>query len=138
MLFNSFIFLYAFLPVTWFVFQRLRTKTHRYIWLTIASYFFYGWWNWKFCFLMAFSTLVSYTAGLGLLRFDSGPRRRLCMTLPIVVDLSILGFFKYANFFMRSTETMLAHFGAHASWTELHILLPIGISFYTLDRKSVV
>ena len=60
MLFNSVEFLFFFLPITYAGFWSLRTKRARYVWLTAASYVFYGAWNWKFCFLMAFSTLVSF------------------------------------------------------------------------------
>jgi len=60
------------------------------------------------------------------------------MTVPIVIDLTLLGFFKYTNFFMQSMQTALAHFGAHSHWTNLHILLPIGISFYTFHTISYI
>ena len=64
MLFNSFIFLCVFLPVTYVVFWCLRTASSRYVWLTATGYVFYGYWDARFTLLMAFSTLVSYTAGL--------------------------------------------------------------------------
>ena len=70
MLFNSFVFLFAFLPVTYVVFWSLKTAQSRYVWLTITGYVFYGYWNPWFCLLMAFSTAVtSFAAGLGLLRW---------------------------------------------------------------------
>ena len=68
MLFNSFAFLLAFLPITYLVFWSLRTAQSRYVWLTITGYVFYGFWNYRFCALMALSTLVSFTAGLFLRR----------------------------------------------------------------------
>src|SRR5215203_462485 len=95
MLFNSFIFLFAFLPVAYVVFWGLRSIQARYIWLTITGYVFYGYWNPKFCLLMAFSTLVSYTAGLGLSHWTDSRRRKLCLVVPIVVDLALLAFFKF-------------------------------------------
>ena len=70
MLFNSFVFLFVFLPITYVVFWLLRRARARYIWLAITGYVFYGYWNPRFCLLMAFSTVVSYTAGLGFLRWD--------------------------------------------------------------------
>ena len=74
MLFNSFVFLYLFLPITYFVFWRLRTRNARYVWLAITGYVFYAFWNPKFCLLMALSTFVSYAAGLGFLRWhDRAP-----------------------------------------------------------------
>ena len=93
MLFNSVLFLYAFLPVTYLVYRLLKNKTHRFVWLTITGYIFYGAWDWRFCFLMAFSTLVSYSAGLGFLKWDKNPKyRRLCLVVPVVIDLLLLGF----------------------------------------------
>ncbi|MFL5639347.1 MAG: MBOAT family protein, partial [Gemmatimonadaceae bacterium] len=102
MLFNSFVFLFAFLPVTYAVFWALRSARSRYVWLTITGYVFYGYWDPRFCLLMAFSTLVSFTAGLGLLRSTDPRRRKLLLVIPIVADLCILGFFKYANFLVDS------------------------------------
>src|SRR5260370_17072449 len=105
MLFNSFVFLLLFLPVTYGVFWLLRSAQSRYIWLTVTGYVFYGYWDARFCLLMAFSTAVSYTAGLGLLRFRSGAARTACLVVPVTVDLLLLGFFKYADFLLRtSTE----------------------------------
>src|SRR3954467_4734838 len=95
MLFNSRVFLFVFLPVAYFVFWRLKSRQARYIWLTISGYSFYSFWNYKFCALMAFSTLVSYVAGIGFLRFQDAVHRKLCLIVPIVIDLSLLGFFKY-------------------------------------------
>ena len=77
MLFNSVIFLFAFLPVTYVVFWTLRTRQARYLWLTLSGYVFYGYWDPRFCLLMAFSTLVSYSAGLGFLKYTDERRRRL-------------------------------------------------------------
>jgi alginate O-acetyltransferase complex protein AlgI len=94
MLFNSLPFLFIFLPVTYVVFWILRQKTHRYFWLTLTGYVFYASWNYKFCALMAFSTLVAYFAGLGLLRWQDPWRRRLCLVIPVTSDLALLGFFK--------------------------------------------
>ncbi len=138
MLFNSLKFLFLFLPIVYFVFWRLRTKDQRYVWLTIAGYVFYGSWNYKFCGLMAFSTLVSYAAGLGMLRWHTPRLRKLCLVLPITVDLLLLGFFKYVNFGL-STAAALARFFAHPLNVQpLDILLPIGISFYTFHTITYI
>src|SRR5687767_7972653 len=98
MLFNSAVFLFLFLPITYCVFWALRTKQLRYVWLTITGYVFYGYWNPKFCLLMLFSTLVSYFAGLGFLRASEARTRKLLLVVPIGIDLALLGFFKYADF----------------------------------------
>jgi len=138
-LFNSVVFLFAFLPITYVVFWSLRSANSRYVWLTVTGYVFYGYWNWRFCFLMAFSTLVSYLAGLGFLRWDHNPRRRkLCLWLPIVVDLSLLGFFKYANFAMSTVHGFVHWFGSDVQLPHLNVILPIGISFYTFHTISYI
>ena len=139
MLFNSLIFLGAFLPVTYTVFWSLRSANSRYVWLTITGYVFYGYWNWRFCFLMAFSTLVSYSAGLGFLRWEDNLRaRRFCLWIPIVVDLSLLGFFKYANFAVATAGSIAGWFGTDVTLPHLNIILPIGISFYTFHTISYI
>lgn len=136
MLFNSFLFLFFFLPVVYLGFWRLRGKKQRYIWLTIASYIFYGTWNYKFCALMAFSTGVSYLAGLGMLSATDARRRKLFLVVPVTIDLLLLGFFKYFNF-TASTLTYVATWlrvSVHAPM--LTIVLPVGISFYTFHTIS--
>src|SRR5438128_1348893 len=138
MLFNSFIFLYLFLPIVYTVFWRLKTKEHRYIWLTLASYVFYGYWNYKFCFWMALSTLVSYGAGLGLRRWQDPFHRRLCLVIPITIDLLILGVFKYTNFMLQSFQRLMTLFHAPTNLPTLAIVLPIGISFYTFHTISYI
>jgi len=138
LLFNSFVFLLAFLPVTYLVFWSLRTASARYIWLTITGYVFYGYWNPWFCFLMAFSTIVSFSAGLGFLRWNTPRARRLCLVVPIVVDLSLLGFFKYANFTAASVGSLFGALGMSTHVPHWNIILPIGISFYTFHTISYI
>ncbi|MGH7397696.1 MAG: hypothetical protein ACRELW_09170, partial [Candidatus Rokuibacteriota bacterium] len=139
MLFNSFVFLFVFLPVTYAVFWTLRTAQSRYIWLTITGYVFYGYWDARFCLLMAFTTIVSFTAGLGLLRWHDRPaRRKACLVAAVAVDLCVLGFFKYANFTMASTASLAAWLGLDVRFPSLNIVLPVGISFYTFHTISYV
>lgn len=138
MLFNSYVFIFVFLPVTYAVFWALRGTTSRYVWLTITGYVFYGYWDARFCLLMAFSTLVSYSAGLGFLRWQDPRRRKLCLVVPIVVDLSLLGFFKYANFGLRTAQALANLAGGHFQAPALNIVLPIGISFYTFHTISYI
>jgi alginate O-acetyltransferase complex protein AlgI len=138
MLFNSFVFLLAFLPITYLVFWSLGNAKSRYIWLTVTGYVFYGYWDPRFCVLMAVSTTVSYTAGLGFPRWIDSRRRRLCLIIPIVVDLAILGFFKYANFVVHSVGKLLDWAGAGISIPHWNIILPIGISFYTFHTITYI
>ena len=138
MLFNSIVFLFAFLPVTYAVFWSLTTSRGRYVWLTVTGYVFYGYWDPRFTLLMAFSTLVSYLAGLGFLRWSDPRRRRLCLVVPITVDLLLLGFFKYANFGLSSTQTVVRWLGGEVTLPHLDIVLPVGISFYTFHTITYI
>jgi alginate O-acetyltransferase complex protein AlgI len=152
MLFNSFVFLFAFLPIVYTGFWSLRLTSHRYAWLTVSSYVFYGWFNPWYCLLLAFSTLLSFVAGLGMLRFGSDGARRWCMLAPIAVDLLLLIFFKYAAFLAATLATLSAFagfgwhvpqgvsvpFGGNRYVAFRDILLPVGISFYTFHTISYV
>ncbi|MDX2260751.1 MAG: MBOAT family O-acyltransferase [Gemmatimonadales bacterium] len=139
MLFNSLIFLFAFLPITYLVFWSLRTAQQRYVWLAVTGYVFYGYWDWRFCFLMLFSTVVSYLSGLGLLASADDPRRRkLFLVVPVTVDLLVLGFFKYANFGMDALRDGLRVAGLDVALPHLDVILPVGISFYTFHTISYI
>lgn len=138
MLFNSFVFLFAFLPITYLVFWALRTANRRYIWLTLTGYVFYGWWDPRFCLLIAFSTMVSFTAGLGFLKWQDPKRRRLCLVVPITLDLLLLGFFKYTNFLVEAGAGLLTALGIPAAPPHLNIILPVGISFYTFHTITYI
>src|SRR5881628_4265153 len=138
MLFNSLPFLYGFLPLTYLVFWRLNGKQSRYVWLTLTGYVFYAFWNYRFCALMALSTVVSYLAGLGLRTWTDPQRRRLCLIAPVTIDLCLLGFFKYANFAMDTANRVagLLHLPFYLSGPE--IILPVGISFYTFHTITYI
>lgn len=138
MLFNSLVFLVVFLPVTYTVFWLLPTASTRYVWLTITGYVFYGYWDARFCLLMAFSTMVSYLAGLGFLRWSSQRARRLCLIVPITIDLSLLAFFKYANFGIATAHDLMHAVGRDVALPHLNIILPIGISFYTFHTITYI
>ena len=103
--------------------------------LLVASYVFYAWWDWRFVSLLLLTTVVDYQVGRRLPQ-TSGPGRRGLLLLSLVTDLGILGFFKYCNFFLDSTNHLLEtlHLGAHI--TLLRILLPVGISFYTFKSLA--
>src|SRR5438309_176044 len=138
MLFNSLQFLYAFLPITYLVFWRLTGKMPRYVWLAISGYVFYSFWNYKFCALMLFSTAVSYLAGRALLRWHDPGRRRLCVIVPVVMDLALLGFFKYGNFAVTNINTVVSWVGGTSALPILNIILPVGISFYTFHTITYI
>lgn len=138
MLFNSLVFLYVFLPVTYFVFWRLESRNARYIWLTITGYVFYGFWNYRFCALLLFSTAVSYLAGLGMAAWTDARRRRACLVLSLASDLAVLLFFKYADFGLSSAAAVTRLFGFELPVAPLNIILPVGISFYTFHSMSYI
>ena len=138
MLFNSAVFIFVFLPIVYAVFWGLRSKNGRYAWLGITGYVFYGYWNPAFCLLMAFSSLVSYLAGLGFLRWGERKRaRRVLLILPIVADLSLLAYFKYADFGISTLNSVLGRLGSH-QFSLLNVILPIGISFYTFHTITYI
>src|SRR3989449_10776851 len=138
MLFNSLGFLFLFLPITYLAFWRLTGKIPRYASLAISGYVFYSFWNYKFCALMLFSTAISYLAGLGLLRWEDPARRRLCVVLPVVTDLALLGFFKYGNFAATNINGIASWLGGRPMLPILNIVLPVGISFYTVHTITYI
>jgi D-alanyl-lipoteichoic acid acyltransferase DltB (MBOAT superfamily) len=106
------------------------------VWLLSASYLFYGWWDWRFLSLIWISTLVDYICGRRIEANDQDKIRRRWLTLSIAVNLSILGFFKYFNFFADSLATLTETTGFHVNPVTLNIVLPVGISFYTFQTMS--
>ncbi|MBO6188896.1 MAG: MBOAT family protein [Prevotella sp.] len=137
MLFNSFEFL-VFLPVVfllyWFVFRSRRWQN---LLVVIASYVFYGWWDWRFLLLIAFTSLCSFGSGLLIERYEGRRRWQQAVSAAnIVLNLSILGIFKYYNFFVENLDTLLGAAGWHLDWVTMDIILPVGISFYTFQALS--
>lgn len=137
MLFNSVDFA-LFLPIVfilyWFATGRNLKLQNALI--VIASYFFYGWWDWRFLSLILFSTLVDYFVGRGLATENRLSRRKLLLWTSILVNLGFLGFFKYYNFFLENFVSVFTFFGAPIKADLLHIILPVGISFYTFQTLS--
>ncbi|MCF8258646.1 MAG: MBOAT family protein [Flavobacteriales bacterium] len=137
MLFNSIDFA-LFLPVVfalyWFVFQRSLKAQNLLI--VVASYVFYGWWDWRFLSLIAFSTLLDFGIGLMLGREERAARRKLLLAASIIVNLGFLGFFKYYNFFLDNFIAAFTVMGMPIKVGMLHIVLPVGISFYTFQTLS--
>jgi D-alanyl-lipoteichoic acid acyltransferase DltB (MBOAT superfamily) len=135
MKFNSWEFL-LFLPLVLVAYYLLKHKWQNRL-LLIASYYFYGFWDWRFLTLILLSTLVDYTAGLRIYRSDKPAVRKFYLWLSIVVNLGILGTFKYFNFFIDSFQAILTPLGfGPVGFQTLNIVLPIGISFYTFQTMS--
>lgn len=137
MLFNSFEFLF-FLPIVflcyWLVFKKLQIQN---IFILGASYLFYGWWDWRFLILIAFTTLISFYSGVFIGNESlSIKKRKTALAINVVVNLLILGVFKYYNFFADNLESLFQNMGYQLDWVTLDILLPVGISFYTFQALS--
>jgi len=137
MLFNSIDFA-LFLPIFFIGYWFITNKNLRLqnLFVVIASYFFYGWWDWRFLSLLFISTLTDYIIGLLLVKQKTHIKRKILLITSIVVNLGILGFFKYYNFFIENFVTLFSFFGKNIQVQSLHIILPIGISFYTFQTLS--
>jgi alginate O-acetyltransferase complex protein AlgI len=137
MLFNSIDFA-IFLPVVfilyWFFCQK-NLKLQNLL-IVVASYVFYGWWDWRFLSLIIFSTIVDYSIGVALSNENNQKKRKLFLWLSIIVNLGFLGFFKYYNFFLDNLITAFTLFGTELRTSSLKIILPVGISFYTFQTLS--
>lgn len=124
------IFFAMILIVAW----ACRSRVARNAALLFASYYFYAYWDYRFCGLLMFSTWVDYSLGGAIDRSNSDRVRRALMMLSVIVNLGLLGFFKYCNFFIDSARPLLDQFGLGTQ--SLEILLPVGISFYTFQTLS--
>jgi D-alanyl-lipoteichoic acid acyltransferase DltB (MBOAT superfamily) len=110
----------------------------RKLMLLAASYIFYGYWDWRFCGLLAASSTIAWVGGLSIARGNSERERRLAVAIAIALNLSILGFFKYYGFFLQSLADLLARLGLERDLPFLEIILPVGISFFTFQAMSYI
>lgn len=139
MLFNSIEF-YVFLPIIfllyWFVFKKQKKQN---VFVILASYVFYGWWDWRFLLLIAFTSLFSYLCGILIdkqqknNKTDKGKKWLVCN---IVINVLILGLFKYFNFFSENFAALFGSIEINLDWPTLNLVLPVGISFYTFSAIS--
>lgn len=137
MLFNSLDFA-VFLPIVFFLYWFITNRSLKLqnSLIVVASYVFYGWWDWRFLSLILFSTIVDYLVGLGLHKKEGAKTRKLLLWTSIVVNIGFLGFFKYYNFFLENFQKAFTFLGAEFSGDTLNIVLPVGISFYTFQTLS--
>ncbi len=136
MLFNSLIFP-AFFAVVYGLYLLLRRHLRaQNAMLLAASYVFYGWWDWRFCGLLLASTAIDYAIGRALERAEDGRRRKWLLAASVGANLTILGFFKYFNFFYDSVAGGFERLGFEPPDLALQVLLPVGISFYTFQTLS--
>ena len=139
MLFNSYIFIFGFLPVTLLGFFWLARRSHAYAaaWLALASLFFYGYWNPAYIGLLLGSIVCNYAFGLWMAKaqlraqsqLGSGGRKKHILVFAIAANLSLLAYYKYANFFVSNVDAVLG-----TGWNVSNIILPLGISFFTFTQ----
>lgn len=139
MLFNSISFI-IFLPIVfllyWFIFP--KTKTSQNSLLVLASFVFYMFWDWRFSLLLIFSILFNYYCAIFIESNESHKRRLFYLRFCVIINISVLGFFKYFNFFVSSINVLLSNIGLDIDTWTLNIILPIGISFYTFHGLSYI
>jgi D-alanyl-lipoteichoic acid acyltransferase DltB (MBOAT superfamily) len=127
---------FLFFGLVFGLYWLLRSDRWRKPWLLLASYVFYGAWDWRFLALIGLSTVVDWAIGVSLQRTNEAHARDRLMLTSLTLNLGVLFAFKYFNFFADSTVQLLTALGLEANWTTLHIILPVGISFYTFQSLS--
>ena len=134
MLFNTFDFFYFFIFV--FLFYCILNHKWQNRMLLVASYVFYGYWDYRFLSLIILSTIIDYFCGKKIYKSINSSQKKLFLYLSIIGNLSILGFFKYCNFSIENIQLLLSILGISTDLYSLQIVLPIGISFYTFQSMS--
>ena len=135
MTFTTLTFLIFFL-VVFALYWSLRNRRAQNVLLVIASYIFYGWWDWRYCLLMVAASFLDYFVGLGLNKAEVPWKRKLLLTCGLTGNLSMLGFFKYFNFFAENFQLAASKLGWHVDPVMLKVVLPVGISFYTFQTMA--
>ncbi len=136
MLFNSFTYLSFILiviPVYYLLPWRLKN-----VFLLLCSYLFYAYWDWRFCSLVALTTLTVYLCGKFIYSTQNRNRKKLLLYISLIINLGVLAVFKYFNFFVESFDSAFSVFGGNLDWLHLNLILPIGISFYTFQALTYV
>ncbi len=134
MLFNTPVFI-LFLAIV-FPIAFVLAGRNKKVFLLVCSYIFYGYWDWRFCGLLLLSSVVDFAIGQALGRTDDGKSRRRLVAASLLTNLGILGFFKYFNFFIGSFESSFGGLGPDLDFLHIHVILPVGISFYTFQTLS--
>tara|TARA_R110002012_G_scaffold79454_1_gene202214 strand:+ start:236 stop:1672 length:1437 start_codon:yes stop_codon:yes gene_type:complete len=137
MIFNSFDFA-IFLPIVFFLYWFVTKNNLKLqnLLIVAASYVFYGWWDYRFLSLIAFSSIVDYSIGIALNNTEKKSSRKILLITSLCTNLGLLGFFKYYNFFVSNFESAFSFFGYKFEGYTLDIILPVGISFYTFQTLS--
>jgi D-alanyl-lipoteichoic acid acyltransferase DltB (MBOAT superfamily) len=136
MLFNSAVFFQFFAAVLLLAWLMRGHRTACNWLIVVASYLFYGWWDWRFLGLLLFSSLLDFGLGLGLARCQKPAGRKALLATSLICNLGILGLFKYHDFFAESLAAVLNRLGVAVHYSTLGLVLPVGISFYTFQSMS--
>ena len=136
MLFTTHVFLFAFLPVVLLGWWLLRPPRLRLAWLALASYVFYAYWDWRFVPVVLLATGVDFAAGRAIAQTEREGRRRALLVAALTINLGLLGVFKYAGFFADSADILTVWLGLGRPLPVMHLILPLGISFYTFNSIS--
>ena len=137
MIFNSIIFL-TFMPLVFITYWSLKKSPLIYqnLVLLIASYIFYGWWDWRFLILIAISTITDFVIGKKISNSFKKNKKKVLLIISLLINIGLLGFFKYFNFFITSIQESIESLGFIVNTWTLNIILPVGISFYTFQTLS--
>ncbi|MDA3886894.1 MAG: MBOAT family protein [Candidatus Delongbacteria bacterium] len=137
MLFNSIDFA-IFLPIVFILYWFITSRNLKFqnLLIVVASYIFYGWWNWIFLSLIFYSTVIDYFVGQALSTENNIAKRKILLCISIFFNIGFLGIFKYYNFFIDNFISAFSLFGADISPNTLNLILPVGISFYTFQTLS--
>lgn len=139
MLFNSYVFIFLFLPVALLGFYLITSKRLQLWFLFFSSVFFYCYWSKTYVFLLLFTVVLDFYIARWISLTEDAKKRKALLVSSVVVNLSILGFFKYYNFFLSAVEDGLTAFGTSTHFLpHINVILPIGISFYTFQSMSYV
>lgn len=139
MTFTSFTFL-IFAAIFFLVWSRLKTVQIKWIWLTLASFFFYGWWDWRFLFLLVGTGCFDFVMGILIDRSSNAQLKKILLSFSVISNLTVLASFKYAIFIAGNLEWLLGRLGPQPELVNqlpsALLILPIGISFYTFESLS--
>lgn len=136
MLFNSFEFL-LFFPIVVFIYFLLPRKVKN-IWLLVGSYFFYMCWDPRYIFLLLFSTTITYFSGVLIEKHHKNPAEKVVLTMGILLELSMLAWFKYINLFLGTLSDIFSFIGGAKCFSPINLLLPVGISFFTFQAMGYI
>jgi len=138
MLFNSFSYL-IFLPIVFIIYWAINNNLKlQNLFLLFASYFFYAFWDYRFLFLLVFSTFLDFISGKLIFRSKNQIEKKSWLLISVIINLGFLGVFKYFNFFTESFSELFSHLGIKINPFTLKLILPVGISFYTFHGLSYV